>query len=91
MFESSFFILAFVWFYCELNHSFSSFENFFYIKFLKCFFQQVFVDMQQRCPDLHELFSWCDPTINRNLEDHLLVFEKVSAVVDNFLSNHVLK
>ena len=50
----------------------------------------LFIDMQHGCPALHELFSWCDPTINRNLEDHLVVFEKVSAVIDNFLSVHVL-
>ena len=48
------------------------------------------IDLQHCCPDVHTLFSWCDPTINRNLEDHLLVFEKVSAVVDSFLLVHVL-
>jgi hypothetical protein len=50
----------------------------------------LFIDMQHRCSELDELFLWCDPTVNRNLEDHLLVFEKVSAVINIFLSKHVL-
>ena len=50
----------------------------------------LFIDLQYRCPELDELFLWCDPTVNRNMEDHLLVFDKVSIVIDKFLSNHVL-
>ena len=50
----------------------------------------LYIDMQQGCPAVHELFSWCDPTVNRNLEDHLLVFEKVSVVINLFVKKNVL-
>ena len=50
----------------------------------------LFVDAQVNCPEIVELFSWCNPTINRNMEDHLLVFEKVSAVINLFIKKYVL-
>jgi hypothetical protein len=47
------------------------------------------VDVQLRCPEVVQLFSWCNPTINRNLEDHFLVFENVSAIINKFIFKHV--
>ena len=50
----------------------------------------LFIDAQASCPEIEEIFSWCNPTINRNMEDHLLVFEKVSAVINRFVKRFVL-
>ncbi len=48
------------------------------------------VDMQNCCPEVIELFSWLNPTINCNLEDHLVVFEKVSFLINSFILRYVV-